>query len=277
MQSGRKVGSFPYLMRSVPGRTRCCGMPPLTPWLGPAIDPGSGAAPNTMLRGAQVTRELLTQLPPCGAFRHKLHRGTADTLIYQELGYETSVEFAFEVAAAPPDVSWHAMRSPVRDAVAGAGRQHSVGAADEALFLQPALTPGWTAGDRALARRVCRAALEHGQGHVLMAETLAGSPAAAILVVWDRQAAYCVLTARAAGCGDEVVALLLWHALGNSAVRCVTFDFDSRAARLRPEWLAGLGGRPSPRYVVSRYALGYKLAGRLLSPFGKVATRFGVS
>ena len=269
MQSGQKIGSFPYVLRSLSGRPGLCGMPKLTRWLGPAVDEGNGAACNRALRRAQITRELLAQVPPCGAFRQKLHRGTSDTLVYQELGYETSVQFTFEVAAAPRDVLWRGMGEPMRAALAECETQHRIRSLDDTALFTRASLGNHTPRDRAVIERLCQAAIERGQGLILAAETLAGVTAAAVFVVWDRQSAYCVLTARRRGCGNDVIGLLLWHAIQHNAARGIAFDLDGVATALRPECLAGFGGQISPRYIVSRYSPRYKLAGRLRSVFGK--------
>ena len=271
MQSGRTIGSFPYVLRPLAGRHAVCGMPGLTPFLGPALDDGTGAACNRTLRRAQTTRELLAQAPPCSGFLHRLHRGTTDTLVYQELGYQTAVQFTFEVAAAPPDALWHGLCKRLRAALGQWETCYRLNVIDDsALFTGGRLAvDGCTASDRAVLESLCRAAIGRGQGRIIAAETLAGSIVAAMFVVWDTQAAYCVLTARRRGYGEDVVAFLLWQAIRHSAARGVTFDLDSRSTAAAPDLLAGFGGHVSPRYVVSRFSAGHKLANVLGPVFGR--------
>ena len=268
MQSGRKIGSFPYVLRPLSGRHSFCGMPRLTPFLGPAIDEGTGASCNRALRRAQTTRELLAQVPPCSGFRHRLHRGTTDTLVYQELGYEASVQFTFEVAAAPPHALWHRLRQPVRELLQRCEKPYRVNVIDDsALFTDTLLaTEGCTAHDRAIIESVCRATIGRGQGRIIAAETLAGTIVAAMFIVWDAQAAYCVLTARQRGANDAA-ALLVWQAIQHSAALGLTFDLDGVGNVFNATFLAGFGGQVSPRYMVSRFSPGYKLSARVRSVF----------
>ena len=273
MQSGRKVGSLPYVVQHLAGGQTLCCMPRLTPLLGPATEAGEGAAANRALRRAQITRDLLLQLPPCSGYLHTLHRGTTDTMVYQELGYETSVQFVFEVAPAPPDGLWRAMREPVRALIEQNESRYRIRWLDgDAPFASPgAAASAWAGADTKAAARVCRAAIARGQGGIVGAETLAGTLKAAILVVWDTQAAYCVLARRRRDCTQDIMVGLLWHAMQAVSARGLTFELDGTGAA-SPEQLAGLGGKISPRYVVSRMLAACKLAVRVRSSLHRNAT-----
>ncbi len=262
MQSGRKVGYLPYAIERLAGGQTLCCMPRLTPVLGPAVIEGTGAAPNRVLRQAQIIRELLAQLPRCSGYRHTLHRGTRDTMVYQEHGYETSVRFTFEVAPAPPQALWRSMREPTRALITQGESRYRVRFLDDDAVLKQIARHAEAADPGEAARRACRAAIGRGQGLIVAAETLAGVMDAAILVVWDAQAAYCVLTTRRHDCARDVMAVLLWRAMQACAAGGLTFDLGCLVTA-RPDCLAGFGGQVSPRYAVSRYSAAYKVARRL--------------
>ena len=277
-QSGRKIGSFPYVEQRVSGRHSLCGMPGLTRFLGPAVDEGPGAACNRVLRRAQVTRDLLTQVPGCSGFWQKLHRNTLDTLVYQELGYATQVAFTFEVAPASPEMLWRTMGRQVRAAIRQAEQAYRVRDLDDAALFAALCLDGGAAPGRAgrcspaCIRDVCRAAIEHGQGRIVAAEAPAGNVAAALFYAWDAQAAYCVMMAGGSGSEMSAISLLVWEAIQDAATRGLVFDLEGVLTPANALFLTGFGGQAVPRYVVSRFSRAHKLARGLRNSFaGRVS------
>ncbi len=276
-QGGRRVGRFPYVLSSILAGQKLCGMPLLTHFLGPAIDEGRGAACNRVLRRAQITRELLAQVPRAGGFWHVMHRGTADTLVYQEMGFDISVQFTFEVAPDKPDVLWGNMRDKARNVVRRAEEQHHVADLDASAFgavYNDNLARGGTASrySPALLERVCQAAISRGQGRIIAAENAAGQIAASIFYVWDTDAAYYLLSTRRPDSGNGAVSLLLWHAMQDAAARGLIFDFEGVVTSGSALFFTGFGGVIKPRYVVSRFSLAHRVAGRLSNPFRRGST-----
>ncbi len=277
VHGGRKVGSFPYVRAPLLAGHFLCGMPPLTHFLGPAVDDGPGSACNQFLRRAQVVRELLRQLPASSGFWQKLHRGTRDTLVFQELGYETAVQFTFEVPPAAEAVLWANMRDKTRNVIRRAEEQHGVGemhdvAAFASLYLDNLAASGRHSHyDRRLIERVCAAAIAHGQGRIIAALTGSGEAAAAIFYIWDSQSAYYLLSSRRQNSGNGAVSLLLWHAMRDVAARGLVFDFEGVVSTGSILFFTGFGGQVVPRYVVSRFTLGHRIAGRLSNPFRRKA------
>ncbi len=276
-QGGRRVGWFPYVLSDILAGQKLCGMPVLTHFLGPAIDEGRGAACNRVLRRAQITRELLAQVPRTSGFWQVMHRGTADTLVYQEMGYESSVQFTFEVAPAKRDVLWGNMRDKARNVIRRAEEQHSVCELDASAFGAVyndnlARSGGASRYSPALLERVCQAAISRGQGCIIAAENAAGQIAAAIFYVWDAEAAYYLLSTRRPDAGNGAVSLLLWQAMQDVARRGVIFDFEGVVTSGSALFFTGFGGVIKPRYVVSRYSFAHRVAGRLSNPFRRGST-----
>ena len=271
-QDGRRVGWFPYVISNIGGGHKVCGMPELTHFLGPAIDDGRGAACNRVLRRAQITRELIAQVPRTSGFYQVVHRGISDTLVYQELGFETGVRFTFEVAPEPRRVLWGNMRDKARNVIRRAEEQHSVSDLDASAFgavYNDNLARAGKAShySPALLERVCQAAMSRGQGRIIAAEDAAGQIAASIFYVWDTEAAYYLLSTRKPDAGNGAVSLLLWHAIQDVAAKGLIFDFEGVVTSGSALFFTGFGGVIKPRYTVSRFTLGHRIAGRLSNPF----------
>ncbi len=273
VSGGRVVGWFPYTLTSTMGRQRLCGMPIMTHFLGPDIDDGPGNACNRALRRAQITRELVAQIPPCSGFWQKLHRGTRDTLVYQDLGYDTSVQFTFELRPAPEPVLWANMRDKTRNVIRRARERLGVAELkDVEAFASIYVRNLEAMGKRShyskpLLMRACHAAIMHGQGRILAATNSAGVVLAAIFYVWDNDAAYYLLSTRSLNAGNGAVSLLLWHAICEVTARGLIFDFEGVVTSGSAFFFNGFGGEVAPRYVVSRFALAHKMAGRLAKAF----------
>jgi hypothetical protein len=270
---GRLVGRFPYVIGRMAAGHALCGMPPITHFLGPAVDEGTGAACNRALKRAQITRELLDQMPRTSGFYHKLNREITDTLLFQERGFATSVQFTFELAPSRAEILWRNMRDKTRNVIRRAGETADVtGCADPGEFTaaynrhlaQRGLRNHY---DDAMLQRLCRAAVAHDQGEILVARGAGGEIIAGIFCIWDATSTYYLLTTRDSGAGNGVVALLLWQAIQQSAARGLIFDFDGVGVQGSRLFFTGFGGAVRPRYIVSRYSLGHRVVGRLSHPF----------
>ncbi len=274
---GARVGWFPYVLQKVAIGHALCGMPVLTHFLGPGIDDGRGAACNRILRRAEITRELLSQLPPTSGFWQVMHRGTSDTLAYQEMGFTTAVRFTFDVMPAAAPAMWRNMRDKTRNVIRRAQEQlRVVEWRDAGAFAAHYTDNRERAGvhshySRALIERVSQAAISRGQGRILAAEAADGTPMAAILYVWDSQAAYYLMTTRRPDAHNGAVSLLLWDAMQDVAGRGLVFDFEGVVTSGSSLFFTGFGGVVSPRYVVSRFSFGHRLAGRVANPFRRRA------
>ena len=276
-QGGKVVGKFPYFVKSGPAGIKLCGMPPMTHFLGPGIDDGSGAACNRILRRAQITRDLLGQLPQSSGYWHKLHRETPETLAYLEQGFQTAVQFTFEVKPAEPAILWRKMRDKTRNVIRRAEERHRViDISDIDLFARMYLENLKSRRERSyydasLIRRVCQATMERGHGRVIAAEHPDGNIAAAIFYVWDTQAAYYMLSTRSSEAGNGAVSLLLWEAMKDIAARNLIFDFEGVITSGSALFFTGFGGEITPRYVVSKFTARHKLLANLGKPFRRTA------
>jgi hypothetical protein len=273
MSSGRVAGWFPYTLNSRMGYQRICGMPIMTHFLGPCIDEGPGSACNRALRRAHITRELLAQLPRTTGFWQKLHRGTRDTLVYQDLGYETSVQFTFDLRPAPEPVLWANMRDKTRNVIRRAREQLCVAEMTDvdafaSIYVRNIEALGKRSHySRALLVRACQSAIERGQGRILAATNAEGVVVAAIFYIWDGEAAYYLLSTRRQNAGNGAVSLLLWQAICEVSGRGLIFDFEGVVTSGSAFFFNGFGGEVAPRYVVSRFHLAHRIADRIAKTF----------
>ncbi len=268
---GCVVGRFPFVLGRLPGRQMLCHMPELTHFLGPAIDVGSGSAANRALKHDGILRDLLQAMPRTSGFYQKLHRRTVDTLVFQEQSYRTAVQFTYEIEPQPAASIWAAMRDKTRNVIRRAEQKYDVvERPDPAWFA--ALYRANLAGrgvDNHYRRitPVCDAALLHNRGRIIAARDEQGRAVAAIFYVWDGQVGYYLLTTRGEQAGNGAVSLLIWDAIRDCAARGLVFDFDGVATPGSRVFYTGFGGRVVPRYIVSRYSLAHRIAGRLSNPF----------
>src|SRR6202035_105800 len=101
-------------------------MPVLTYFLGPAINEGEGSPNTRFLKRLEITRELLERLPRASWQYVKCHRGIADVIAFQELGFRTYVQFTHEVTPDRVDVLWQQMRNKTRNVIRKAEERFSV-------------------------------------------------------------------------------------------------------------------------------------------------------
>ncbi len=269
--NGRVVGRFPFVLRRMVSGHALCGMPELVHFLGPAIDAGAGNAANRALKHDGILRQLLAGMPAASGYCHTLHRETNDTLVFQENGFATSVQYTYEIAPDAEETIWFAMRDKTRNVIRRAADAYTVAELpDPKRFTELYLKNLHARGkDNHYPRieEVCDAALLHGRGRIVAALDNDGVPRAAIFYAWDARSAYYILTTRSEQAGNGAVALLLWHAIRESAAHGRIFDFDGVASVGSRLFYTGFGGRVVPRYIVTRYSAGHRLARWVRHPF----------
>lgn len=268
---GRLVARFPYVIRRHFPGIRMCTMPQLTHFLGPALDLGTGSPTTRSLRGFQLTRELLAKVPSTGGFHHKLHRDLTDTLAFEDAGCTSLVNFTYEIAPAPEQDLWRAMRDKTRNVIRRAGerlRLDTVDPDEYAAFYEANLRARGLVNHYDRVPAVCAAALSHGQGRILGARDEQGALRGATFTVWDRRVAYHLMATRATGVDNGAMSLLVWDAMRDASRRGLTFDFDGLGTPGSRLFYTGFGGRIVPRYIAARYTMLHRVAGRVRrSPF----------
>jgi hypothetical protein len=254
--NGRVVGRMPYFLDRRFGLTLSL-MPPLTHFLGPAVDEGKGSANTRFLQRLAITRDLIQRLPPVAYFSQKLYRGVSDVLAFQSEGYDSSVQFTHEIAPQPESVVWGGLRHKTRNKVRNAEDDFVIDTIDDPdrfiRFYADNLTARHMESDIKLP--VCRAliagCLARDCGRIYAARRHDGSLAAAAFCAWDQRSAYYLMSTRAPGSGNNIATLLLWNAIKDAMGRGLIFDFDGVPSAGAVVFYASFGATIQPRYIVS--------------------------
>jgi hypothetical protein len=271
--NGAVVARLPYVVdREWPGQC-ICTMPQLTHSLGWAVDLGCGSVASQNRRHAEITRELTARLRSFAGFHHKLSGRISDTFAFNEAGYTTTVQFTFEIAAQPHDVTWRGMRDKTRNVIRRAGEQYEVAssiapASFSALYDRNLRARGLVNTTTRMTQ-VTAAALAHDSGRIYAARDSDGTIAAAVFIVWDMHTAYYLLATRSPGSANGAVALLIWHAIRDAHARGLTFDFDGVGTRGSRLFFTGFGGVVTPRFIVSRFTRGCRIAQMCRNSFAR--------
>jgi Acetyltransferase (GNAT) domain len=255
--SGKVVGRLPFLLRA---RFGLSGIwtPPLTHFLGPGVDEGSGSRNSRFLRRMEITRELILKLPPSAWQCIRCHRGTSDVIAFQEQSFKTYAQFTHELAAAPASDLWRQMRDKTRNVIRRAGEELRVDELqDVEEFIRTyqshlASRRVHNTLDFSSAKRVLTAALARNRGRILAARDASNQIVAANFCAWDNDAAYYVACTRSETAGNGASSLLLWEAIRHAAVRGLVFDFAGLGGNGSVLHYAGFGGTVGTRFVAVR-------------------------
>jgi len=256
-RDGRVVGRLPFAVTKRYGHAVSL-MPTLTHFLGPGIDEGAGGVNARFLQRLTITQELLHKLPTVAYFNHKLYRGVTDTLPFQMAGYQSSVQFTYEIAPQPESAVWQGMRDKTRNMVRKAERSMVSEPVDDPDFFIQLYRSNLAAKsassniDLQTCQVLISACLARNCGRILVARHSDRTIAAAIFYAWDSKAAYYLLSTRAPSSGNSANTLLLWEAIKDTMARKLTFDFDGVGSSGAVLFFAVFGATIQPRYIISR-------------------------
>ncbi len=256
-RDGRVVGRLPFTVTKRYGHSVSL-MPTLTHFLGPGIDEGVGGANARFLQRLTITQDLLQQLPKVAYLKHKLHRSVLDTLPFQMAGFQSSVQFTYEIAPQPEVAVWQGMRDKTRNMVRKARRTMVCESVDDPdLFIQLyrsnlAAKNASSNIDLQTCLYLIAACLVRNCGRILVARQSDGTVAAAIFYAWDSKAAYYLLSTRTPSSGNSANTMLLWEAIRDTMARGLIFDFDGVGSSGAVLFFAGFGAAIQPRYIISR-------------------------
>ena len=260
IQGGQIVGRLPYVLQRTHGGGRLCTMPSLTHFLGPAINAGDLTAARKEYKEAQITRDLLRQLPATAASYLKMHAGITNMIPFQEFSYDVGVQFTFIIKPSSIDLMWKGLRDKTRNAIR---------VAQKTLMITDLVEPNAffdfqtenldarglkNAHRDTLVRRLCAATLDRNRGRQIGTLNEKGQLTAAIFYVWDAQHAYYLMSTRSQFAGNGDVSVLIWRAMVDAAARDLAFDFDGISTAGNARFFAGFGGTVHPRYTASKYS-----------------------
>jgi hypothetical protein len=255
--NGKTVGRLPFLKSRRLG-IRGIWTPPLTYFLGPAVDEGTGSPNTRFLRRLEITRSLIQQLPRSSWECVRCHRGITDVIPFQEQQFRTYAQFTHEVAVRPPADLWKQMRDKTRNVIRRASERFDVfeiSDPDEFISLYERNLREkkvQNTMDLAACRRVLIAVLEHGSGRMIAARNAEDGTVAANFCAWDSEASYYIACTRNSASGNGATSLLLWEAMQHAAKNSRIFDFAGLGTSGSVLHYAGFGATIATRFIAVR-------------------------
>lgn len=229
-RDGRVAGALPYLEGRKLGM-RYVLQPQLTqytgPWLAPWLDFDGRRSVTESLVG-QLDKMRLTLYCQCCA------PSVTDWLPYYWHGYSQTTRYTYRFPSiADPDAllaatsrSRRRYLAPVERATAGIDRQLDPGlfAAMHADYWKRHGDGDWLPAS--FIARVCRTAVERGQGLLWGLMDKQGQPVCAVMVVYDAHSAYLLLSAIGPTAPRDSMTYLIWHLIRHLAPLTEAFDFE---------------------------------------------------
>ncbi len=271
-ENGMPVGRLPYFLRSRWGMKYSI-MPPMTHFVGPAIIEGEGSAATRFLRRAQITRELIQQLPKASLYRYKCHHEVKDTIAFQQENFITNVQFTHEIAPLPHDVLWKNMRSEKRKKIRQAQQQLTVSFIEDVKefwrFYDNNLKKKKIKNvcDETLCTKLIEVCLVRKRGRIYAARDKNNDVVAAIFCIWDAHTSFYFMSSRTVIAHNGAISLLAWEAMKDASSRGQVFDLDGLNHSSAVLFFTEFGGTVSPRYIVTRQTLVGGLAWALKDMF----------
>jgi lipid II:glycine glycyltransferase (peptidoglycan interpeptide bridge formation enzyme) len=233
VRDGQTVGRLPFVRKQRFGLT-VLSRPPLTPFLGPWIDAGTGDGQSQMERQHEVLRDLIAALPAHDIFTQSFHRDIEDCLQFHWAGFSESLHYTYVIDdLADHDRIWSGFRKTVRTHIRKAERQVIVRTIDDIESFLPLYRMTYERQGIAqpysddLIRRLDAACRARGVRRIFLAEGADGTPHAVSYLVWDDDSAYELM-----GGSDPAlrhsgaISLLSWEAIKFAGQVTRRYDFE---------------------------------------------------
>ncbi|MGZ6708057.1 MAG: GNAT family N-acetyltransferase [Solirubrobacteraceae bacterium] len=258
-REGQVVARLPYVVRGR-RRMRMLTMPPLTPTLGPWVEPSTAAPARALAEEHALLTALEASLPPADAFVAHFSPAMLNALPFYWAGYRLELRYTYRLEGLASEAAlWEGLRGNIRREIRKARRQvevrddlgldrlHAIWAETLARRgLRPPIgLDGLSRLDAACAARDARA--------MLFAVDEAGRVHAVSYVVWDPCAAFYLL----GGSDPELrtsgaASMLMWEAIMRARGVADVFDFEGSMLAPVERFFRAFGGRQTPYLRVSR-------------------------
>lgn len=257
VEGDRVVARLPYVAKRTRGIT-VLTQPPLTPTLGPWVEPSEGKYARRLELEKERLTALIERLPPHHVFRQNFAPAVTNWLPFHWAGFTAGVRYTYRLEdLSDPDAIWSEFAENVRRQVRKAQKTVEVreGEIESFLALQ-AMTferQGLKPPAQALVRRLEQASGARGAGRLLSAVDADGNTHAAVFLVWDDRSAYYLMGGRDdAFARSGAMSLLLWEAIRFAAGVTKAFDFEGSMVEPIERFFRSFGGRQTPYLRVER-------------------------
>jgi len=269
--NGSVVARLPWASERLPVRgirlTRV-GSPPLTPFLIPELELGTGKSVTRLAKEHKLLTGLLDDLPASDYLSFSFDPAFTNWLPFYWRGLSGTPRATYVLDGIHDlDAIWRGMSDDTRNVIRKAEAALSVEEDSDESRLVAALTSTFDRqGQRMplapeLLGRLVTAVRERGVGAVLTAVDSDGTPHGSLLVVWDDRRSY-YLTG---GTHTELrrsgaQSLLVWDAIRRSADHVAVFDFEGSMLEGVAQFFRGFGSRPVPYLQVTGTSRRLRLA-----------------
>jgi len=223
-------------------------------------------------------KALIEQLPAVDYFAQNLHYSVQNTLPFFWAGFEAKVSHTYVIEdLSDPDALWSAMHNRVRTAIKKARKLVEVEwsndidaflSLNDMVFSNKGIKAPY---DHDYVRRIDTNCAQRGQRHILLARDAQGHPHAGLYVVFDKNAAYYLMTGTdPEKKSSDALSLLTWEAIKRAREHSLSFDFEGSMMRKVEPFVRGFGARQKAYYNIMKLSRRMKaiMAGRdLMSSF----------
>jgi hypothetical protein len=236
-------------------------LPPLlTPFLGPwLVYPGGLKRPNRYSFEKRILTELIDLLPSFTFYVQKWHYRADNWLPFYWRGFQQQTQYSYviEPLDSPGEV-WAGFRGSVRTDIRKAEARCRVAESEDISPLYALTKQVFERQGRAAPfslpwlSHLYRVVRDHGSGRLYYArDEDRGMIIAGILVVWDHDAAYLLLTGRDDAAAGGAVSLLIWQALRELPATVQRFDFEGSMMPGVERYFRSFGGERRPYFLVT--------------------------
>jgi hypothetical protein len=269
------VGEMPYsLGRKGPWRTS--RMPPLTRTLGPTFKPFAGDPAHAMLDRIHITEQLIAQIPEVDSFYQIFDPRVEDALAFGLNGFTVSTRYTLQFdRECDVEQLWKGLNGKTRNLIRTGQKLLKVEPIESPAEFNRFYEANLAVRSRSniygadLMQRLVSAFVDRGAGYLLGAYDSNGHLVAAMGVLFDRHAAYYLLSSRSPSAHSGAINVLIWAAIQDAMRRKLTFDFDGIASANSFRFLSGFNPIVRPRLVVERHKPVWSMAkaiGRVILP-----------
>jgi GNAT acetyltransferase-like protein len=247
------VARLPYAIVGPTGLTTL-GHPPLTPRLGPWIEPGKGKYESALTHEMRLMAALIEELPTGSSFDQFFSPTVTDGLPFHWAGYDLSVRYTYRLHEIRDEQSvWDGVSSKMRAQIRKARRVLTVrtdlgidrffGVWSQTFARQGMRVPV----TQAFLERIKDACATRDAREILFAEDERGRVHSVAYVVWDRDTAcYLLGGADPSLRTSDASSLLAWEAIRRSARVTDVFDFEGSMIRPVERFFRAFGARQVP-------------------------------
>ena len=258
-EGGTLRARLPYVVRKRYGLTWIT-RPPLTPALGPWLEPSVAKQARRLRREKDLIEALLVQLPPATRTTISCQPSFVNVLPFHWSGFDLAVRFTYLLPElSDMDAIWGGLDSNIRSDIRKAERSLRVKtdlSLDQFLetYEKTFLRQGQSLPLRpAFYHRLDQALKLAGRRCMFFAVDAQERVHAVAYLVWDDQRAYYLM-----GGGDPSLrnsgasSLLLWKAIQFSGTVSRSFDFEGSMVEAIERFFRGFGAVQTPYYVATR-------------------------